>query len=355
MTEVRNPDYYPQLDAVRTVAVLMVVVHHWLEGPSVLHLGGAMGVGLFFVLSGFLITGILMKQQEAFQSGLSGIRQRILKTFYIRRTLRIFPIYYLYTGALIVLGIGQAREIWPWLLGYAYNFLLFFSGDWYSGYVEHLWSLAIEEQYYLIWPLMLLATPPRYTLRLILAFILTGLAAKTFLYLNAPASQYSKFPLCQFDAFGIGSLLAWWHRQGKSIPFAAAAMWLFWTLALAFPLKWFPFHFRGLSLIGQVSPFFYLGCALFIHQAAKGIRGPIGFVFNQPFILFLGRISYGIYLYHLFVPDLVRYAFFRSGLEMPGEGLRWMMYSLLTLGICVFSWYAVEQPINRLKERFSYR
>jgi peptidoglycan/LPS O-acetylase OafA/YrhL len=345
--------YFKHLDGVRAIAVLMVVVHHWYEKPSYLHLGGALGVGMFFVLSGFLISNILLKQQIAFQSGMSGIRARILKTFYIRRTLRIFPIYYLYVGVLVLFGIGQAREIWPWLFGYAYNLLLFFTNNWHSGYVEHLWSLAIEEQYYLVWPVLLLSCPPRYNHYLIAGFILLGMGTKAMLYLNAPATQFSKFPVCQFDAFGLGSALALAWQKNIRIPYAGFLMWAFWICSLLVPLK--IVHFHGLSFAGQVLPLYYTGCTLFIYLAAKGIGGPLRPFFDNSFVVYLGKISYGIYLYHLFVPDFVKWCFYKTDLSLPSTEVLWVLYSLLTLGICSLSWYLIEQPVNRLKDHFAYK
>jgi peptidoglycan/LPS O-acetylase OafA/YrhL len=352
MTEAKAT-YFKHLDGVRAIAVLMVVFHHWYREPSNLHLSGAMGVGMFFVLSGFLITNILLRQQKDFQSGVSGIRSRILKTFYIRRTLRIFPIYYLYVLGLLVFGIGQSREIWPWLASYAYNLLLFISNEWHSGYIEHLWSLAIEEQYYLIWPILLLSCPPKYNHWLVLGFIAVGMASKTILYVHNPASQFSKFPFCQFDGFGIGSALALvWQRQIR-LRFAVPLMWIFWTLGVSISLKFF--HFKGLSLIGQVVPFYFTGCAFFIYLAAKGIEGPLAWFFNNRFVQYLGKISYGIYLYHLMVPDLVHWLFKTAGLEIPGVGWSYGLSSIFTLALCSLSWYAIEQPINRLKDRFAYK
>jgi peptidoglycan/LPS O-acetylase OafA/YrhL len=331
----------------------MVVFHHWYREPSNLHLSGAMGVGMFFVLSGFLITNILLRQQNEFQTGLPGIRSRILKTFYIRRTLRIFPIYYLYILGLLVFGIGQSREIWPWLVSYAYNLLLFIFNEWHSGYIEHLWSLAIEEQYYLIWPILLLACPPRYNHWLVLGFIFVGMASKTLLYMNNPASQFSKFPFCQFDGFGIGSALALAWQRNIRIRFAAPIMWGLWIFGVSISLKYF--HFKGLSLIGQVVPFYFIGCALFIYQAARGIQGPLAWFFDNKFVQYLGKISYGIYLYHLMVPDLIYWFFAKAQIEPPGVWLNYLLSSVVTLGICSLSWYAIEQPINRLKDRFAYK
>jgi len=345
--------YFKHLDGVRTIAVLMVVFHHWYTQPTNFHLSGAMGVGLFFVLSGFLISNILLKQQEAFQSGLAGAKTRILKTFYYRRTLRIFPIYYVYIGALLLFGIGDTREIWGWLVGYAYNFLLFLTNDWHTGYIEHLWSLAIEEQYYLIWPILFLSCPPKWNYHLVFGFILVSIVTKAGLYLNNPFSQYSKFPVCQFDSFGIGSLLALLLNQKKRIPYASILMWVFWTLAVAIKLHWF--HFPGLSFIGQVFPFFFIGCVLFIQEAVEGFHGPAAYFYNNRFVIYLGKISYGIYLYHLFVPDFVIWFFLKYHIGFPSPAVLWLIYSLVTLGICSLSWVLIEQPINRLKDRYVYK
>lgn len=350
---VAGSPYFKHLDGVRTIAVLMVVLHHWYEGPSPIHLGGSMGVGMFFVLSGFLITNILLRQQEAFQSGISGIRTRILKTFYIRRTIRIFPIYYLYVGALLIFGIGHAREIWPWLIGYGYNILLFLTNNWHSGYVEHLWSLAIEEQYYLIWPVLILSCPPKYNWHLIFGFIFLGIATKAGLYLHAPATQFSKFPVCQFDAFGIGSALSLIWTKKWNIPYAFVGMWIFWGLSLLFPFK--VFYFYGFSFLGKILPLYYVGCALFIYSAAKGIKGVPAYFFNNSLVIFMGKISYGIYLYHLFIPDFVKWVFRTFQVDRPSSVILWIVYSALTLLICSASWFLIEKPINQLKDRFAYK
>ena len=351
MTLAASP-YFKHLDGVRTLAVLMVVIHHWVVGNSILHYGGAMGVGLFFVLSGFLITNILLRQQAHFQSINWRGKLDILRVFYIRRTLRIFPIYYLYVSVLVIFGIGASREIWPWLFGYAYNFLLFFTNNWHSGYVEHLWSLAIEEQYYLVWPALLLACPPRYNWLLVITFIALAMVCKAVLYLDAPASQFSKFPVCQFDGFGIGSAIALVWRAGQRIRWAWFWFAAFW--GLSFFMKWNVVHFHGKSFLGQVLPLYYIGCGMLIYLAAKGINGPLATFFNNSAVIFLGKISYGIYLYHLFVPDLVTVVFRFFQIPKPPVVGLWLIYSGVTFCICLLSWFGIEQPINRWKDRFKY-
>ena len=355
MKSKESSSYFPQLDGIRTLAVLMVIVSHWYRGRNLplLYYGGAMGVGLFFVLSGFLITHILLGQQADFLQGGKEVKSRILKIFYIRRTLRIFPIYYLYTGILLIGGIGQSREIWGWLLSYTYNFQLFLTNQWHSGYVEHLWSLAIEEQYYLIWPALLLFCPPRFHFHLVAGFILLAIGTKATLYLTNPASQFSKFPLSQFDGFGLGSLLAILRRKNISIPFAGMGFLLLW--GISFFLKWDRFHFHGMSFMGQVFPFYFGGCALLVYLAAEGMKGIPGYLLENPVSIFLGKISYGLYLYHLCVPDLCRWFLKKSSIGLFPEAEMWILYIIVTLGISSFSWFLIEQPINRLKDRFKYQ
>lgn len=347
-------DYLSDLDGIRTLAVLMVVVHHWYQGSfHYIHYGGAMGVSLFFVLSGFLITNILLKYQAAFQSGESDSKWRILKTFYARRTLRIFPIYYLYIGVLVAFGVGQAREIWTWLFGYAYNFLLFLTNDWHSGYVEHLWSLAIEEQYYLVWPILLLATPSRYNGYLIFALIAVAMGTRALLYLREPASQFSKFPVCQFDGFGIGSVFSLLWQKRIKIRYSLGWFAAFWLLS--FFMKWDVLHFHGKSFLGQVLPLFFLGCGFLVYEAAQGFSGWARHFFQNRLVIEIGKMSYGVYLYHLFVPDFVHKVLYSLGIGEHPSLVVWLLSAFITYGICWLSWHLIEQPINKLKSRFSYQ
>lgn len=347
--------YFPQLDGIRTLAVLMVIVSHWYRGSDfpLLYYGGAMGVGLFFVLSGFLITHILLGQQKDFLEGGKQVRLQILKTFYIRRTLRIFPIYYLYVAVILLLGIGQSREVWIWLITYSYNFQLFLTGIWHSGHIEHLWSLAIEEQYYLIWPALLLFCPPKHHVKLVTGFILMAILCKAILYLHDPVSQYSKFPVSQFDGFGLGSLLALFRRRGIPIPYAGWGFALCW--GISFFLKWNRFHFHGMSFLSQVLPFYFMGCAFLIYLAARGMNGLPGFLLGNPVALYLGKISYGLYLYHLCIPSLCGWLLNFMNVKPLPEIILWVLYAGLTLALTSTSWHLIEQPINRLKDRFQYR
>jgi peptidoglycan/LPS O-acetylase OafA/YrhL len=147
-----------QLDGLRAVAVGAVMLQHFWLGAGLFDFG-AMGVRLFFVLSGFLITGILLKSRELLDSG----EQRpsfALGRFYIRRFLRIFPLYYAVLLAAWLLRLWGTRGEMGWHLAYLTNVDLFLRGRWW-GDISHFWSLAVEEQFYLVWPLVILLAPRR--------------------------------------------------------------------------------------------------------------------------------------------------------------------------------------------------
>jgi peptidoglycan/LPS O-acetylase OafA/YrhL len=110
-----------------------------------------------------------------------------------------------------------------------------------------------------------------------------------------------------------------------------------------------------MSFLGQVLPFYFTGCAFLIYLAARGMTGLPGFLFGNPVSLYLGKISYGLYLYHLCIPALTRWMLKQSGIGLFPEALMWLIYILLTLAITSISWHLIEKPVNRLKDRFTYR
>ena len=146
--------YLRQLDSVRTIAVAMVIATHWIPKATTFWFNGGMGVKVFFVLSGFLITGILLDARgQADQSGVG--RTAVLKNFYARRFLRIFPLFYATLALTFLLGVPTVRQFIWWLMFYLGNVLLALHGQWLSG-IAHFWSLAVEEQFYLVWPVLIL-------------------------------------------------------------------------------------------------------------------------------------------------------------------------------------------------------
>ncbi|HTB32844.1 MAG TPA: acyltransferase, partial [Bacteroidia bacterium] len=201
--------HFNQLDGLRCIAVAIVLISHWLRYKAVdLVPLGSMGVNLFFVLSGFLITRILLISKE--ENGGKAIWPPI-KHFYLRRTLRIFPIYYLTIIFLALINFPSTRENIAWLLTYTFNIkisLLSASVNNSVGFLFHLWSLSVEEQFYIFFPLLLFLIPKSKIKSFIYSVILFGVASRLILYvLAAPKdSLYGLMPCC-LDAFGIGALL----------------------------------------------------------------------------------------------------------------------------------------------------
>jgi peptidoglycan/LPS O-acetylase OafA/YrhL len=151
--------YMPQLDGLRAIAVIAVLLHHFIDTEYLpLFLSqipfGYLGVRLFFVLSGFLITGILLRERLAIESGHVTI-SIAFRQFYIRRFLRIFPLYYLVIAITLAFGLEEATEYWLSLSTYTFNIEISLQG-WYPSYFAHFWSLSVEEQYYVFWPWLIL-------------------------------------------------------------------------------------------------------------------------------------------------------------------------------------------------------
>src|SRR5215218_136502 len=181
--------YRPQLDALRFFAIAGVLVAHNLDPGQAPWIFSRFdyaetGVRLFFVLSGFLITGILLGEREAADAA-PHRRISAIRRFYARRFLRIFPIYYLTLAVVLVTAVSPARRIWPWLFTYTTNIYAWHRLDW-PGPVGHLWTLAVEEQFYLVWPWFLLFVPRKW----ILPF-LVGLIALAPLYRLFASFHYS--------------------------------------------------------------------------------------------------------------------------------------------------------------------
>src|SRR5665213_1037330 len=158
--------YMPQLDGLRALAVLAVWFEHWgappIPGLKYIHELGGLGVFLFFVLSGFLITGILLRGREAIETQGIALRE-VTRTFYIRRFLRILPVYYVVLFSTAILLPNTRRLFW-WHFTYTTN--LWYGVHWFD-YVPgaHFWSLAVEEQFYLAWPWLVLLTPRRFLMK----------------------------------------------------------------------------------------------------------------------------------------------------------------------------------------------
>ena len=340
--------YYKQLDGLRAFAVIAVIIHHWIN-PSFQYAHwfhyGAHGVDLFFVLSGFLITNILIHQREKEQFQLIDG----LKKFYIRRTIRIFPIYYLVMLFMLIFVPTAIKEQLPWLLTYQYNNHIFFF-DWQlPAYIHHLWTLSIEEQFYLIWPFVVFLLPPRKSFYAICTIIFASIITCALLYRLNPQLPYSQFTLSSFSGLAIGGLLA--LLRHKQIVIHNRKFLLIFSFLLFVYLSSPYLHFTGKSFLKVLVPLPAILSFLIISKGIEGYKGFIGRVLENNFLVFVGKISYGLYLYHMFIPYNTTHFIGNYHLSV---GTIAMINVAFLLIVSVVSWFLIEKPLNNLKAKFNY-
>jgi len=321
--------HLPALDGVRGLAILGVLLFHFVapanpQGPidravTWLFSYGALGVDLFFVLSGFLITGILYDSRAD---------PCYFRNFYMRRVLRIFPLYYgvlavvfLVVPAIPVLHGSEIaglknHQAWAWL--YGVNIYLAIHGDWVLSYIEHFWSLAIEEQFYLVWPLIvwLLAARPRLFLTFSLAAAVASCGSRIVAsLLGASPIVTTVLTPFQLDALAIGGFLAVYLRQpdGEAVArrfIAPVTLAGFALLLLQFGVRHFFEDSNAVQSL-RMGAFHVLLAALLLKAvSAPTSSGWSRFFGSRPMII-LGKYSYGLYVYHHFFS----YYFSRHGTE----------------------------------------
>jgi peptidoglycan/LPS O-acetylase OafA/YrhL len=310
----------PALDGVRGLAILLVLLFHFVaqttatnpfEGAVNGVLGyGCLGVDLFFVLSGFLITGILYDSRDS---------TAYFQSFYMRRVLRIFPLYY---GVLAVvffvvplvphlrgseIASLSERQAWAWL--YGVNVYLALQGGWVLSYIEHFWSLAVEEHFYLVWPLVvfLLARRPRALMGTALAVAAASFGGRVAASLlgASPVATTVLTPL-QLDALCLGGFFAVYLRQpgGEAavrravLPMALlAGGWL----AVDFGLQRFG-EFGVEAMRSARGGAFRLAFAALLLWALFAPAASLpGRLFGSRPMIALGKYSYGLYVYHHFL------------------------------------------------------
>jgi peptidoglycan/LPS O-acetylase OafA/YrhL len=329
----------------------VVVYHLGLQSPwGVVRWGGA-GVELFFVLSGFLITGILLNARDKIENGRE-TRGDAVRLFYIRRCLRIFPVYYLTLFIVAGIGIGAARPTLPWHLAYLSN--VYFALHGWNGAISHLWSLSVEEQFYLLWPWLILFLPRRALPRVIAGAIAVGPLFRSICVLSGVNEiAIEVLPFGCLDLLAFGALLAylrWTDAPPRWLPLAAAM-----ALPVAVALeaaRLYDVAVQPEIVLGRVARGLFFGWV--VMGAADGFGGLAGRILELRPLAAIGRVSYAIYLFHNFANELAR-KLFQYALAMPfpeSPAVQRLITVGGTLAAAAISWRYFEGPINRFKERF---
>lgn len=354
--------YYKQLDALRFFSVLSVMIGHWISWDSdnyfvkTFHWGN--GVIFFFVLSGFLITEILYNQKQQINLGNLKFFES-LKNFFIRRTLRIFPIYYLLIFFLFYINYKNTREIFPYLVSYTSNILEAKTNN-YVGDFNHFWSLAVEEQFYILWPFCIFLTPNKHLLKFILSTIIFSLLSRLCFNIISPerwmAASYLTINV--MFALGIGSLLAYLKKEKATLFDKISANKLLGPIAfcayiLLFYLVVHKNYAPQINFIFDEFLFSILSAIIIARAVGNTYKGLGKFILENDKLIHLGQISYGLYLFHLFaIPTFWDYICPKLGMSVTKKETAWLFYFLFTWFVAELSYVFIEQPLNSLKSRF---
>jgi peptidoglycan/LPS O-acetylase OafA/YrhL len=370
--------HIPSLDGLRGIAVLVVVILHFsfLEPHNPLELlflrvtsVGWVGVDLFFVLSGFLITGILIDTRT---------NDDFFRSFFLRRTLRIFPLYYAFLFLVFVaLPIVRASGPEPhrlWLLSYLGNVLMA-TGGWEAmpSHTTHLWSLAVEEQFYLLWPLVVYWADGKKLVRICaLAFLLAiGTRIGLHLYTANGIAGYTLLP-ARLDPLAAGALLATLVRtaRGAELVLRSAKPVALGSLALLLGIAGWNLLARPLgsplpplALNVQVAGYpaiALLAAAVVVMAITAGEGSYVQRLLTSTPLRSLGRYSYAIYLFHVPLRDAMRSRFLSTGslpLVFGSQILAQLAVILvglsLTYLLAIVSWHAYEKHFLGLKDRLA--
>ncbi len=361
------------LDGLRAVAFLIVFFFHTRNLPF-----GWLGVQLFFVLSGFLITDILLRMKEKLP------RREFFIKFYGRRFLRIFPLYYFYLILIAVfififpalklnllnaeIGKGYLNQVWVAAL-YVYDFFhasAFFER---SRFFTHLWSLSVEEQFYLLWPLLIFLTPRDKFKQLCFTAIGLGFIFRLIITLvyrtqalpflsNDPQQAVNVLPFSHLDAFAFGAYISRFEIPRPRLQLFVLAIFIplvglftdylskgTMTFALGYDLPMTGYY----KEVWAYTLLNYLFAVLIYCVARTNLFTQI---LDSAPLRYLGKISYGLYVYHYGVIALVAALFKKYGLEYSMRSPQMFLAAMsITLLIATVSFYLLEKPIIDLKDK----
>ena len=344
--------YQPQFDGLRALAVLTVMVDHFSADvpnfplPDWIHLG-ATGVRLFLVLSGYFITASLRRARDRMDAGeLSA--GKTMAAFYWRRFLRIGPAYLVFAAIALLLDLGAIRHNWAWVFTGTVNWLIAWNDQWPLA-ISHLWSICVQEQFYLLWPLLILLVPRKWMLSAIIAVAFAGVAFRIgCVIFSVPIIARWVLPFGSLDSLAAGAALGWCGGRLRASRGGWVLAWLCLSmLTVAAVLRnGDPTKLKSVL----VEPLEAGAFVILVARTATGFDGNIARFLSNAGLVFAGRISYGLYIYHILVAMVVnRWLPSQMRFLITIPSLRLVVFGIVTLFVAALSWRLLEQPINRLR------
>jgi peptidoglycan/LPS O-acetylase OafA/YrhL len=369
----------PELDGIRGLAILPVLVYHLIDivpNPAGFNetlffricRSGWFGVDLFFVLSGYLITNILLQTKD---------RPNYIRSFYGRRFLRIFPLYYSALGVFFIMTpiVSQkiaeyytamtANQIWFWL--YGANILFAIKGSFSLIPGGYFWSLAVEEQFYLIWPWVVRHITRKRLLNATIGLFFTSLAIRLFfLYvLNAAPTTVYCLPFTHMDSLALGSFIALRFSEKEGVEIVAKRFYILGLAALALILMT-AYSLGSLSFWHpDVATFTYSLLAIFFASLLVFVvSGRWSWcnhrIFSNPVLRSFGKYSYSLYIIHpaighvlgMMLPPIL------ISSVIPSYAISSLIFIAVGTGVCwiisYLSWHLFEKHFLNLKKYFEY-
>ncbi len=342
-----KPGYQAQLDGLRGVAILSVLIHHfdihlplWLDW-------GPVGVRLFFLLSGYLIT---LSVWKIIQSDLpAGALWKGIGGFHLKRAVRLLPVLYLMLFVGVFMGLPEIEEGFVWHALFLTNFYTLAQDEW-PGAASHLWSLSVQEQFYVFWPFLLLVVPRRILPWALGVLILFAFGYRYYCW-STDASVFMRWLMLPgvIDSFAMGSLVACWKSAGQ--PFSITEGWTrhSWTLAAitaycgARALRFLPSLSPWLAIIESLEN---VALAWLLLRTIVGWKGWFGAVLSNRWLCYIGKISFGLYVFHVLIH--VAFSPWLTTFEILDSRVRAIILILATLGVASISWHSMEAPLSAL-------
>jgi peptidoglycan/LPS O-acetylase OafA/YrhL len=340
--------YLPQLDGLRGLAILAVVFHHFDFHPPSWIDWGPVGPSVFFLLSGYLITLSLWKLQDKHDGRLWNLSQAVA-SFHARRICRLFPVLCVLLAIGWLCGIEEYRETWLWHASFLTNFYIVAHNEW-IGSLSHLWSLSVQEQLYLLWPLVLLV--PRTLFPYAMVLVIFGAATFRLGCIFTGASEFSRWFLLpgSLDAFATGGLSAWISQNRHACAITsrrlAAPLVCVALASLAFSryLRFLPNTHPGIAAIELFECVFFGWLLLCLVEVPKSLASR-ALTFRP--LIFVGKVSYGIFVFHNIVAVSISPWLRAVGLnEVDHPFLRATILASVSTVVAAASWRWMEQPLN---------